>query len=201
MRFACLALCLLLAPPARGEELLAAVLKRLAEPAVVRAEFVQERFVADIARPALSRGRLTVSRRDGVLWRVEAPIELSLAFTRSEIIETGADGVRRLRSPRGGAVDTQVGRVMRGILGADAETLQSSFEATAEGSAERWTLRLVPRPREMARVLKEIRLAGGRHLETLDIEETSGNRTAIRMRNVRVGDELDADEREQFKAP
>ena len=197
-----LALLLLLAGawPAHADDLLGNILKRLAEPQVVRAQFSQERHIADMARPTLSRGRIAVSRREGVLWQVDSPVRLALAFTPNEIIETGADGVRRLRS-QGRSPDAQIGRVMRGILGADPETLQTSFHAAASGSLDAWTIQLVPRPREMARALRAIRLGGRRHLETIEIEETSGNYTAIRMRQFSVAGQLAPDELEFFKAP
>lgn len=195
-----LALLFLLALPAHADELLGGILKRLAEPEVIRAQFVQERLLADLARPAISSGRIVVSRREGLLWRVESPVKVTLAFTPNEIIETGPDGVRRLRG-QGRSVETQIGRVMRGILGADAETLRTSFEATASGSPERWTIRLAPRPREMARVLREVRLAGGRRLESIEVEETNGNLNTIRMRQFSVADKLSPEELEYFKAP
>lgn len=193
-------LLLALALPAHADELLEGILKRLGEPPVIRAQFVQERLIADLARPSVSRGRIAVSRRDGLLWRIESPVQLTLAFAPSQIIETGPDGVRRLRS-QGRSVDTQIGRVMRGILGADAEMLRAGFDARATGSLERWTVRLAPRPREMARVLREIRLAGARHLETIEVEETAGNLTTIRMRQFAVADRLEPEELEHFKAP
>jgi hypothetical protein len=186
--------------PAQADELLGGILKRLGEPAVVRAQFVQERLITDMTRPTESRGRIAVSRSDGLLWRIESPLRFTLAFTPTGIIETGPDGVRRLRA-QGRSVDTQIGRVLRGILGADEPTLRESFDATATGSAQRWTIRLAPRAREMARVLREIRLGGGRHLETIEVEETAGNLTTIRMRQFSVAERLEPDELEFFKAP
>jgi hypothetical protein len=191
---------LAMASPVRAQGLLEEILQRLAEPQVIRAQFEQERLIADMERPTISRGRIVVSRRDGLLWRIESPVQVTLAFAPQAIIETGPDGVRRLRA-QGRNVETQIGRVMRGILGADAEALRAGFDATASGNAERWSIRLVPRPREMARVLREIRLAGGRHMETIEVEETTGNQTTIRMRAFSSGQELDAAEREYFKAP
>jgi hypothetical protein len=199
MRLAGLLL-LALAAPAHADELLESIFKRLAEPPVVRARFVQERQIADLTGVIVSRGRIAVSRRDGLLWQVESPVRLTLAFTPNEIIETGPDGVRRVRG-QGRNVETQIGRVMRGILGADVETLRAGFDATASGSLERWSVRLEPRPREMARVLKEIRLAGGRHLDSIEVEERSGNQTTIRMRQITVAQALDAAELEHFRAP
>ena len=60
-----LALLFLLALPAHADELLDGILMRLAEPAVIRAQFVQERHITDITRPTVSRGRITVSREPG----------------------------------------------------------------------------------------------------------------------------------------
>jgi hypothetical protein len=153
-----------------------------------------------MTRPTLSRGRIAVSRRDGLLWRIESPVKIVLAFTPTAILETGTDGVRRQRA-QGRSVDAQIGRVLRGILGADEQALRESFEAAAAGSTERWTIRLAPRAREMARVLREIRLGGGRHLETIEVEETSGNQTTIRLRAFTIADRLDPEELEFFKAP
>ena len=201
MRLAVFVVALLVAGAAHAEDFLARVMQRLAEPPVVRATFVQERFVGAIARPAVSRGRLIVSRREGVLWQIETPVQVALAFTPTQIIETGPDGLRRLRSQRRGAVEAEIGHIMRGILGADADELRADFEASAEGSLERWTIRLAPKAREVARFLKAINLGGARHLETIEIHEASGDRTAIRLRDYSTAAELDPDEREQFKAP
>jgi len=200
MRAALLSL-LAFAVPAHADELLGAILKRLAEPRVVRAQFVQERTLADLERPSVSRGRITVSREQGVLWQVEAPVKLTLAFTPQGIIQTGSDGVRRRQSQRRGAVETETARLMQGILGASAESLTANFQASAAGSLERWTIRLAPRARETARYLREVRLAGGSRLETIEIEETSGNLTVIRLRSSSSDQELSAAELESFKLP
>jgi hypothetical protein len=187
--------------PVHADELLAGILKRLAEPPVIRAQFVQERFIADLTRPTLSRGRITVSRQDGVLWQIESPVKLALAFTQGGVIETGPDGARRSRGPRRGAVDTEVGRLMQSIVGADEASLKATFDAASEGSLERWTVSLTPRAREMARFLKVVRLGGSRHLESIEIEETSGNSTLIRLRQHAVAEKVAADELALFKQP
>jgi len=193
-------LLMVMAFPAHAEELLEKIMQRLAEPPVIRAQFVQERLIADITRPTVSRGRITVSRRDGVLWQTESPVRVTLAFTPNGIIQTGADGVRRAPAQRRG-IETEIARVMQGILGADAASLNASFEAQASGSLERWTVRLAPRAREVARFLRHIRLDGGRRLEAIEIEETSGNTTTIRMSQFSVAEKLEPEELAQFRTP
>ena len=206
MRFALLALLALASP--RGlaatdsDELLARVMARLAEHAVVRAQFVQERFVSSMAAPVRSSGRLLASRREGVLWKIESPVKVALAFTPTQIIETGPDGTRRLGGGRrGGVVQLEMARLIRGITAADADGLRSNFEVRASGDVERWTLSLTPRRREMARVLATIQLTGARHLESIDVHEVSGDRTAIRLGNFVTGAELEPAERAEFTPP
>jgi predicted exporter len=115
------------------------------------------------------------------------------------VIETGPDGARRSRGQRRGAVDTEVARLMQSIVGADEASLKATFDAASEGSLERWTVSLTPRAREMARFLKVVRLGGSRHLESIEIEETSGNSTLIRLRQHAVAEKVAADELALFK--
>lgn len=185
-----------------NDELLARVLARLAEHAVVRAQFVQERFVSAMPAPILSSGRMIVSRKEGVLWRIESPITVALAFTPTQIIETGPDGARRLSAGRrGGAVQAEMARLIRGITSADAGALRDNFDLRVAGSVERWTISLTPRRREMARVLSTIELTGARHLEAIEIHEASGERTAIRLGNFATAAELEPAERAEFTPP
>ena len=174
---------------AAADELAARVMQQLGAYAVVRADFVQERTVASMTRPVLSSGRMVLSRDDGLLWQVESPTRLALVFPR------------RPGAARSGAVQAEMGRVIRSILSGDIAELSSSFEVEARGAPEHWTLRLVPKSRELAQYLQAIHLAGGKHLDAIDIAETSGERTALRMRNFAVASELAPAERQQFSSP
>jgi hypothetical protein len=189
------------ATAAEGDAFLAQVMAGLAQHEVVRARFLQERFVSAMPAPVASRGRMTVSRREGLIWRVEDPVQVALAFTPTQIIETGPDGARRVVSPRRGGAQAEMGRLIRSLTATDVAELRSSFELQVSGSLERWIMELKPRRREMARFLSAIRLSGGRYLETIDIHETSGERTFIRMTGFVTAAALDATERAELTPP
>lgn len=188
-------------PAAAAEDLAQRVIQRLAARAVVRARFTQERHSATLPKPFSSSGRLAVSRQDGVLWQIDAPIRATIAFSQQRIVETGPDGVRRLASERGGSVQAEIGKIMRSILAADPALLRSSFELEADGAVERWALRLRPRAREVARFLSTIELRGAEFLERIDISETSGDRTSIWLHDFSTAQELDPAELAQFGPP
>jgi outer membrane lipoprotein-sorting protein len=188
-------------PAAAAEDLADQVVKHLAGHAVVRARFEQLRQSASLPKPVISSGRMAVSRKDGILWQIEEPVKVTIAYAAQFVVETGPDGVRRLAAQRRGAVQAEFARVMRSILVADMNQLRAVFQVHAEGSLEGWTLRLAPKTREMARFLGSIELAGARFLESIEIGEASGDRTSIRLRDFSTAGELDAAELSQFARP
>jgi hypothetical protein len=181
------------------DTLLAQVLARLGSYPVVRADFSQERTLLGPERTLSGSGRIVFSRDAGLIWEMAEPVRAGLVITPSALIETDAAGGRRLVRP--GMVQAEIGRLVRGIMSGDVSELGSTFELAARGEAERWTIDLVPRAPDMARYLRGVHLAGGRHLERIEIREASGEATRIRMRNFTVAAALDADERRQFLPP
>jgi hypothetical protein len=157
---------------ARGDDLAQRIVERLGSYPIVRAEFTQERTMAALTKPMVSSGHMVLSREQGLVWQVEAPVKATLVFA--------ADG-----SAAGGA-QAEMARLIRSIMTADLNELRSVFDLQASGELDRWTIRLKPSSREVAQYIRSIELGGGRFLETIGIEETSGDRMTMRMRNFTV---------------
>ena len=182
-------LCLATAAAAHAADDLAdRVIARLASYPVVRADFVQEKSLPSLTRPVVSTGRMVLSREQGLLWQVEQPVKLTVVYST-----TGAAS--------GGAVEAEMGRLVRAILAGDLRELRTSFTLEPQGELERWTIRLVPRAGELAQYLRIIELAGGAHLESIGIDETSGERLRVRMKNFVVANELEPAERKALALP
>jgi hypothetical protein len=171
-----------------AENLADQVVARLASYPVVRADFVQERMLPSLARPVTSSGRMVLSPEQGLLWRVEEPVQVAMVFTASG-------------HPGAGAAQAEMGRLVRAILTGDLRELRSTFALEAQGELERWTIRLLPKARELAQYLRKIELAGGKHLEAIAIDEASGERLVVRMRNFSVAAELEPAERKALSLP
>ena len=184
-----LLLCLFAAAPVHAaDDLAERVIARLASYPVVRADFVQERTQPSLTKPVVSTGRMVLSREHGLLWQVEAPVKVTLVFTAS-----GGTG--------GGAAEAEMGRLVRAILTGDLRELRSAFTFEPHGDLERWTIRLVPKARELAQYLRMIELGGGAHLESIGIDETAGERLRVRMRNFVIATELAPGERKALALP
>jgi hypothetical protein len=163
---------LLLSAPAGADDLADRIVERLASYPVVRAEFVQERTVASLTKPVVSTGRLVFSR-EGLTWQVEAPVKMAIVYSANV-------------SAEGGAVQAEMGRLIRALIAGDLRELRTTFDVVPRGDLERWTLHLRPKTLEIAQYLRGIELAGGQHLEAIDIVETSGDRLKVRMKNFDV---------------
>lgn len=154
--------------------------------------------MAVLTRPLTSRGRITVSRRDGVIWQLEAPIRMSVAFGETKIVEVDAEGRRRVRGIDENRAQAEVGRIFKGLLAADMASLRRYFQVGAEGDLESWRIHLTPRSPEVARFIKTMQLTGGRHIEAIRIEEASGDTTSIRLRNIETTTTLNQAEQALF---
>ena len=158
-----------------------AVRERLAQPALLRGEFEQQKQVQGFAKPLVSRGSFVVARERGVLWLTRTPFASQLRLTPSEIVATQNGAVAfRLDASKEPSV-----RVINGLLFAllngDLAGLAEHFkiEGTAEGKA--WALQLMPRQAALAKLMGRIELAGDSHVRSIRIDEANGDKTVIRF--------------------
>lgn len=171
---------------------------RLEQHPVLRAQFIQEKQMAAFKKPLVTRGRLVFVRGEGVLWKIEAPLKLTYVLTDNRIVEIGEDGKAIARSAKEVPGIEQVGRVFRALLGAQTSAVADIFTIAPEGTPDAWRMTLSPKPRPLSQFMRQIRLAGGRHVEHIDIEEANGDKTAIAFRNTSEHDSPSAEERAWF---
>jgi outer membrane lipoprotein carrier protein LolA len=186
-KYGILVVLLFISVSAWADDLADRIVERLASYPVVRAEFVQERTVASLTKPVVSSGRLVFSR-EGLIWQVETPVKLALVYSASGTTD-------------GGAVQAEMGRLLRALIAGDLRELRTTFDVKPSGDLERWSLHLQPKTYELAQYLRGIELAGGKHLEAVGVVETNGDRLSMRMHNFVVATELDAAERRRFLTP
>jgi len=168
---------------------------RLEAHAVVRAEFVQTRTMADLQRPLVSRGRLVVWGASGVIWHLEKPVRATYVLRDESTIEIAADGTRTVRSARDDRGAARVGRVLRAVLKGDAKALDAWFDAVAQIADKSWTLTLAPRQGPLAFYVKSVQLSGGDFLDSVRIVEENGDATQMQFHNSRGGSEPSEEER------
>lgn len=164
---------------------MAQIRARLDAHAVVRAEFVQTRTMADLQRPLVSRGRMVVWGPGGVIWQVEKPVRVTFVLREESTLEIAADGTRTVRSARDDRGSARIGRVLRAVLKGDARTLGEWFDAEPRIAGERWSLALTPRKGPLAFYVKSVQLSGGEFLDSVRIVEENGDSTQMQFHDSR----------------
>lgn len=185
---------------AADAEALARITARVGQPPVIRAEFVQTRQMVSMKRPLTSSGRLTYSRKHGVLWQIEQPYRMSYILSDERIVEIASDGSRKERSARDVPGLAQVGRVFRAMLGANTAALQDYFDATVQGDNSAWTIVLKPRQAQLAQFLSGMQIAGSQFVDSITISEAGGDSSNIRFRNTQGVDAPNTAELKLFGA-
>jgi hypothetical protein len=163
----------------------AAIRERLEKHAVVHADYVQMRTLADLKRPLMSRGRLIAWNAGGVIWHIDQPFKATYVLRDESTIEIAADGTRTVRSASDDRGAARIGRVLRAVLKGDARSIEELFEASARIEGERWSLTLTPRKGPVAYFVKTVQLHGGDFVDGVRIVEENGDATHMQFRNQR----------------
>ena len=171
---------------ARNADDLARKFKSVAEYKTIRADFIQTRCLAELDMQVKIEGHMACEKNGRLLWQVKSPVSSVTVIGKDELrhfdAETGKTAVIRpdkfpwleiLRS------------CMNDWLSGDPEQLAKRFELTAKDDR---TLRLIPKETQLKQIFKSVEIRADvrfRNVESIVIEEMSGDRMEIRFLNVR----------------
>jgi hypothetical protein len=169
------------APAGQGDG--AGVRARLAQPEVLRGRFEQRKQLQGFRNPLVSRGDFLLVRDRGVAWDTTEPFASSTLLTRERLLTRLPDGSQRIvldaaASPGTAAVNSLLMALIAGDLDALAPQFRIEEALLADGA---WALTLHARDAGLKRVFARIVLRGDRHVREADIEESGGDRTALRF--------------------
>lgn len=190
-----MAVLVLLACPSAMAFDLADLQKQLSAPAVVSGNFVQEKHLRALAQPLTSQGRFVLARDHGLLWLLRTPLRQDYRINANGISRRDPDGWQALPSQSASA---QQNRLFFAVLQGDSSGLQRDFELSLSGDAEHWQLRLTPRSLLLKQIFTRIDITGGRFVERIDLAETQGDSTVLRMQDSRGATALSESERRDF---
>jgi hypothetical protein len=168
-------------PDPAGSEALAKVAQRIASQNVVRATFAQERHARAFTSPLTSAGRIVIAPDAGLLWLLEDPFTVTIALTLERVIER-EEGMALRVTP----IATQpVFRALMGLFldlpSGRADALAATFTPELDSRAGGWRLRLIPRDALLAKAIAVIEVTGGSFINTVVVNEASGDFTIVRF--------------------
>ncbi|WDY58374.1 outer membrane lipoprotein carrier protein LolA [Pseudomonas sp. PSKL.D1] len=169
--------------------------KQLSEPAVIQGPFTQEKHLRALPQPLVSNGRFVLARDHGLLWLLQTPLQQDYRIDEKGIARRGASGWQTLPSRSAGA---EQNRLFFAVLQGDSTGLQRDFEVQLTGDAQHWQLQLTPRSMLLKQVFQHIDISGGRFVERIELNETQGDSTVLRMPESTGSNKLSDTERSDF---
>jgi len=168
---------------------------QLAKPDVIHGQFIQEKHLRALPQPLISKGSFVLAKNHGLLWLLKTPLQQDYRIDARGIARRDANGWQLLPGKSAGA---EQNRLFLAVLQGDSSGLQRDFELTLSGDAQQWHLTLTPRSVLLKQVFNQINITGGTLVNTIELLETQGDSTVLRMQDSTAGQPLSDAEQHDF---
>ena len=168
---------------------------QLAKPDVIHGSFIQEKHLRALPQPLTSKGTFVLAKNHGLLWLLKSPLQQDYRISDKGIARRDANGWQMLPSKSAGA---EQNRLFLAVLQGDSSGLQRDFELSLSGDAQNWKLTLTPRSMLLKQVFTQINIAGGELVHSIELLETQGDSTLLRMQDVTSAQPLSDAEQHDF---
>lgn len=157
------------------------LMRGLAQIQSDHSSFVEKKSIAVLDKPVESSGELFYTAPDHLEKRTFKPKPESMILDRDAlVIERGRKKhVLQLQDyPELAAFIDSI----RGTLAGDRKALERNYRLNLDGTAEHWTLQLLPLDEKMQAVVKRIRIAGVRNaVRSIEISQADGDSSLMLM--------------------
>ena len=190
-----LAALFLLAPALTAQALPEGLTAHLKATSILHADFTQTRTLAALSRPLKSSGTLVIAKERGVIWNLARPMPLTVVAGPRGIMEVDREGRRKVQTSQDTPMVARMAGIMKSLLEGQWSALEGLFSVRGEaGKDGAWAITLTPNA-QTAAFLKTVRIKGGRHIDTIHVEEPSGDTMDLRFLNFRDEAPLTDDEK------
>jgi len=169
--------------------------EQLAKPDVIHGQFIQEKHLRALPQPLISKGSFVLAKNHGLLWLLKTPLQQDYRITAKGIARRDGNGWQLLPNKSAGA---EQNRLFLAVLQGDSSGLQRDFELALSGDAQQWKLTLTPRSLLLKQVFNQINIDGGTLVQTIELLETQGDSTVLRMQDSTAGQPLNDAEQYDF---
>ena len=169
--------------------------EQLAKPHVIHGQFIQEKHLRALPQPLISKGNFVLAKNHGLLWLLKTPLQQDYRITANGIARRDGNAWQLLPNKSAGA---EQNRLFLAVLQGDSCGLQRDFELALSGDAQQWKLTLTPRSVLLKQVFNQINIDGGELVKTIELLETQGDSTVLRMQDSTSGQPLSEAEQHDF---
>ena len=154
--------------------------QQLAKPQVIHGQFIQEKHLRALPQPLTSTGTFVLAKDHGLLWQLKTPLQQDYRITAQGIARRTGSEWQMLPGKSAGA---EQNRLFLAVLQGDSSGLQRDFDLQLQGQSNAWTLTLTPRSLLLKQVFNQINITGGQLVQRIELQETQGDSTLLKMQN------------------
>jgi Outer membrane lipoprotein carrier protein LolA-like len=150
------------------------LMAHLAQASQRRGTFVEEKSFPALAQPLRSTGHLAYVRPSYLEKITIEPQPERLVVEGDQLfIDTGNGRPRKLELGDQPEISALIDTI-RGVLSGDLATLRQSYDMQGTGSLHDWRVVLHPRNPALAKLVREVRIAGGDDIRTIESVQPDG---------------------------
>ncbi len=153
---------------------------------VMRGTFEQIRVVKVLKRPLKSSGSFIFSKKNGLMWRIQKPFITDVIMNNGKLIQRTPGRASQILD----ANDNPSARIMADVFNAlfsqDQIILNRYFNQFYLESKPTWLLGLMPKDKNLAKVMARVVIEGEDKIQRIIIEEINGDKAEIRLFNVQT---------------
>lgn len=151
------------------------LMRGLAQTRSNHASFVEKKTIAMLDRPVESSGELFYTAPDYLEKRTLKPKAESMILDHGTLVIERGRQKHRLQLQDYPELAVFIDSI-RGTLAGDRKALERNYRLSLDGTAEHWTLQLLPVDEKMRAAVKGIRIAGVRDaLRSIEITQADGD--------------------------
>ena len=154
--------------------------EQLAKPQVIHGDFIQEKHLRALPKPLTSTGTFVLAKDHGLLWQLSTPLLQDYRITAQGIARRNGSEWQMLPGKSAGA---EQNRLFLAVLQGDSSGLQRDFDLQLHGESSAWTLTLTPRSLLLKQVFNQINITGGELVQRIELQETQGDSTVLKLQN------------------
>ena len=144
-----------------------------------QATFVEKKYIAVLDKPVQSSGDLLYTAPDRLEKRTLKPKPESMLVNGNELVVERGRQKHRVQLQNYPELAAFIDSI-RGTLAGDLKALERNYQLSLEGTAERWTLQLVPVGEKMRVVVQHIRISGiADDVRSVEITQADGDRSLM----------------------
>lgn len=168
-----------LSPAALAAWDLQQLMETLAQNQSGSATFVETKHIALLDKPLESSGELRYTAPDRLEKRTLKPKPESMTVNGGELLIERGRQKHQLQLQAYPELAAFIDSI-RGTLAGDRKALERNYRLSLEGSAERWTLQLLPLEAKMQAVIQRIRISGMRdQVSRIEISQADGDNSLM----------------------